>query len=286
VTTTDTVPVAAGNIQQLTPWSGDEGSYWAEHADRFDTGLERYRTLFGDAARIAPTDRVLDLGCGTGQSTRDAARAAFSGSALGIDLSPQMLAIAEETARREGIENARFMAGDAQIYPFAAEFFDTAISRTGAMFFADKAAAFANIQQALRPAGRLALLVWQAFPRDEWIREISQALMVDRELPTPPPDGPHPFSMSEPDRVRSWLEGAGFTAIDVTAVEEPMWFGNDADDAFQFLSGLLGWMTEGLAEEARQVALDDLRTRLSAHETTDGVILGSAGWLVTAVKPA
>jgi hypothetical protein len=83
--------------------------------------------------------------------------------------------------------------------------------------------------------------------------------------------------MSEPDRVRSWLEGAGFTAIDVTAVEEPMWFGNDADDAFQFPSGLLGWMTEGLAEEARQVALDDLRTRLSAHETTDGVILGSAG---------
>jgi ubiquinone/menaquinone biosynthesis C-methylase UbiE len=157
----DTVTADPSNTEQLRAWDGGEGAYWAANADRFDRGVAAYHGRFLAAAGIGNTDHVLDIGCGTGQTTRDAARAAASGSALGVDLSSQMIGHARRRAAQDGIANARFEQADAQIYPFAAGAFDVAISRTGAMFFGDPAAAFGNIGRALRPAGRLTLLTWQ-----------------------------------------------------------------------------------------------------------------------------
>src|SRR6185369_14078029 len=93
-------------------------------------------------AAIAPTEEILDLGCGCGESTRHAARAASSGAALGIDLSSRMIQRARERAAEEGLGNATFVQGDAQVHPFEAESFDVVISRTGGMFFSDLVAAY------------------------------------------------------------------------------------------------------------------------------------------------
>ena len=149
------------NAEQAQAWDGDEGAYWAQNAERFDRAVAAYHQRFLAAAGIGRADRVLDIGCGTGQTTRDAARAAADGVALGVDLSGQMIALARRLAAGQGIGNARFEQADAQIHPFPSHSFDAAISRTGTMFFGDPAAAFANIARALRPGGRLALLVWQ-----------------------------------------------------------------------------------------------------------------------------
>jgi SAM-dependent methyltransferase len=111
---------------------------------------------------------VLDIGCGTGQATRDAARAAEPGHALGVDLSARMIELARRLAASQDIGNVSFEQADAQIYPFPAGSFDVAISRTGTMFFGDPAAAFANIGRALRPGGRLVMLVWQGPGPNEW----------------------------------------------------------------------------------------------------------------------
>ena len=104
------------------------------------------------------------------------------------------------------------------------------------MFFGDLTAAFTNIGHALVPGGRLVLVAWQPLPANEWIREISGALAAGRDLPAPPPDAPGPFSLSDPDRVRSILTAAGFTGIEMEGTTAGMWFGTDADDAHRFVA--------------------------------------------------
>ena len=161
MTGTSALQVHASNADQLRAWDGDEGAYWAEHAEHFDRSVAAYHERLLAAAAITGSDRVLDIGCGTGQTTRDAARAAPAARPLGVDLSARMLDYARRRAAEEGVTNATFEQVDAQIHPFPPESFDVAISRTGAMFFGDLAAAFTNIGRALRSrrparAGRVA----------------------------------------------------------------------------------------------------------------------------------
>jgi SAM-dependent methyltransferase len=276
--------VDPSNREQAKAWDGDEGAYWAAHAERFDRSIARYDAAFFEASGIEAADRVLDIGCGTGRTTRDAARAASAGSALGVDLSSQMIAVARRVAASEGVANAAFEQADAQVHPFADASVDVAISRTGAMFFGDPDAAFTNIARALRPGGRLALVTWQPLRANEWIRSLSTALAAGRQLPMPPPDAPGPFALSDPRRVETLLRAAGFTDVMLDAHAEPMWFGHDADDAETFVLGLMGWMLEGLDESGRARATEDLHASLAAHATSDGVVYGSAAWSVTATR--
>ena len=276
------VRVDPSNAEQARAWDGDEGAHWAANADRYDRSVGDYHETFLHASSIDASDHVLDIGCGTGQTTRDAARMAGSGSALGVDLSAEMIEIARSRAAGEGLPNATFERADAQIHPFETGGFDVAISRTGAMFFGDPVAAFTNIGRALRPEGRLVLLAWQAVPANEWIREIATAMAAGRELPTPPPDAPGPFSLSDPDRVRSILTDAGYEDVSLDAMTGRMYFGPDAEEAFRFLVGVAGWMLEGLDEDGRARALAALRASIEAHESTDGVTYDSAAWLIRA----
>lgn len=285
MTTTDAVPVDPTNTEQLRAWDGDEGAYWTAHADHFERALIAYRDRLFDAAAIASGDHVLDVGCGTGRTTREAARAASGGFALGVDLSSAMLEVARTRAAADGLSNVRFEHADAQIHPFEPERFDVAIGQTSAMFFGDRVAGLANVARALRHGGRLVLLTWQPFQANEWIRELSTALAAGRDLPSPPPGAPGPFTLADPGIIRSVLTDAGYVDIGVDAVSAPMWFGYDADDAYRLLSGLLGWMLEGLDEAARPRALGDLRATIAAHETPDGVSYESAAWLIRATRP-
>ncbi|MGY1650558.1 class I SAM-dependent methyltransferase [Geodermatophilus sp. SYSU D01119] len=283
--TPDTVPgpaieVAPANAAQLGAWDGAQGAFWAAQADRFDRAVARYDAAFLAAAELRPGDRVLDVGCGTGATTRAAAR--ITGSALGVDLSAAMLEVARRRAAEEGVDGARFEQADAQVAAFPPASFDVAVSRTGAMFFADPVAALANVGRALVPGGRLVLLVWQALEANEWMTEILGALAAGRPLPVPPPDAPGPFSLADPARIRRVLADAGHAQVEVEGLAEPEWFGADADDAVGFVLGLAGWMLDGLDDAAREGAVADLRRRMAAHAGPGGVELGSAAWLVTA----
>jgi SAM-dependent methyltransferase len=270
--------VDPSNEASAKAWDGDEGSYWAAHAERFDRSVAAHHDRLLDAAAISAGDRVLDIGCGTGQTTRDAARAAVAGSALGIDLSAEMISLSRELAIEAGLRNVTFEQADAQIYSFEPASFDLAISRTGAMFFGDREAAFGNIARALRPGGRLALITWQPPAANEWFTELA----AGRNLPGPPPGAPGPFALADPGYVRDMLTGTGFGAVDVEDVVAPMWFGHDADDAYAFIAGLLGWMQEGLSGGQRGQALDALRATIDRHQTAGGIVYGSGAWLIQA----
>src|SRR5688500_14730715 len=79
----------------------------------YDAELQLHNHAFRRACAILAHERVLDIGCGAGQTTRDAARAAAAGSAVGIDVSAPMIACARDLAAAEGVRNVQFEQGDA-----------------------------------------------------------------------------------------------------------------------------------------------------------------------------
>jgi SAM-dependent methyltransferase len=278
--------VHPANAGQLRAWDGSEGDYWAAQSEIFERSLAGYDDKFFDAAAITAADRVLDLGCGTGSTTRTAARRAVRGAALGVDLSSAMLAVARRKAQDEGLRNVEFLQADAQVHPFDEASFDVAVSRTAAMFFADRVAALANVRRALRPGGRLALLVWQRPERNDWFLELTGALAAGRRLPAPPPDAPHPFAMADPAVTGDVVAEAGYTDVQVVGLHRRMYLGPDPQRAYDFALGLLGWMLDGLDPARAARAHAALRATMEAHADTDGVTFGSAAWLVTARRGA
>lgn len=280
------VRVDPGNADQLRLWDGSQGAYWTERAERFNEGVAGYRDRFFAAASIGEGARVLDIGCGSGQTTRDAARLAGSGTALGVDLSSEMIELARDLAAREQVGNAEFLQADAQVHAFAEEEYDVVISRHGVMFFGDPKAAFANIARGMRRGGRMILLTWQPFDgRNEWFGAFRAALAAGREIPAPQPNTPSPVSLSEPDRVRELLTGAGLTDVRLHGLSEPMYFGRDTDDACEFITGQLAGMLEDLDADAEKRAIEDLRADMAEHCTADGVFYDSATWLIEARRP-
>jgi SAM-dependent methyltransferase len=271
------------NTEMAAAWDGPEGEHWTRHAERYERATRSHWQRLLDAVPIRADDDVVDIGCGTGRSTREAGRIAASGSALGVDLSSRMLAYAREAAEREGLGNVRFQQGDAQVFPFPDSAFDIAVSTFGAMFFADPTAAFTNIARALRPGGRLALLTWRELGRNEWLTAIRGALALGRQLPEPPAGAPGPFGLADADHVRRVLGAAGFVDIRLDEVDEPTELGSDAENAFAFVStfGITKGLTEDLDENMRARALHALRRVLSERETDDGVLFAASAWLIT-----
>jgi SAM-dependent methyltransferase len=155
------------------------------------------------------------------------------------------------------------------------------------MFFDDPVAAFTNIGRALRPGGRLALLAWREFARNDWLTALRGALAQGRTFPDPPAGSPGPFGLADDARNREILAAAGFEETDHTPVDEPAELGKDVDDAFTFVRamGIVKGLTEDLDENTRARALDDLYRVLAAHETPDGVLMAGSAWLVTARRP-
>src|SRR4051794_19826760 len=276
------------NVEMAAAWDGDEGADWAEEWEHHDRALHEHHVALLDAVRIARADRVLDIGCGNGRLTRDAARAAVEGSALGIDLSSRMLARAREQAREEGLANCTFEQGDAQVFPFEAGAFDVAISRMGTMFFGDPVAAFANIHAALRPGGKLSMIVWRRREDNEWMDAVLNALAIGRDIGGPPPNAPGPLGLADPDATRAKLDAAGFDQVDLAPVAPRFWMGTDTETAYAFFqkSGIVRGMTQGLEPADRVRALDALHTTMIEHDTGEGVYFDSGCWLVTAARPA
>lgn len=272
------------NVEMAKAWDGEEGERWARHADRYERAARRYWQHFLDRDFVSASDRVLDIGCGNGKSSRDLGRLAPSGSVLGVDLSSRMLQHARERSSEEGLTNVRFEQGDVQIHDFETGAFDLAVSSFGAMFFDDPVAAFSNVAGALRHGGRLVLLTWREFAANEWLSVIRDALAVGRSFPDPPSGHPGPFGLADPEEVKRILGEAGFAEIGLDPVDEPIELGTDVEDAFQFVStmGIVGGLTQDLDEEGRARALETVRTALADHCTQDGVLLSGAAWLITA----
>ncbi|MGH9187604.1 MAG: class I SAM-dependent methyltransferase [Acidimicrobiales bacterium] len=273
------------NVEQAQEWNTGEGEHWVVHQDRYDRLLAPFTVRLLNTAGVRHGDAVLDVGCGCGATTRNAAGRAEHGEAVGVDLSEPMLARGRELAADDGLTNVRFEQGDAEVHVFGSAGFDVAISRFGVMFFADPVRAFANIATALRPRGRLVFSCWRAAVENEWIMIPAGAALAHVPLPDLGDETqPGPFSFASRDRVQYVLAQAGFADIEIEPVDEPLRLGSDAEDTVRFIRGT-GMAQRLLAEVSPDVADQAMRAieaALGPYVTSDGVVLGSAAWLVSA----
>ena len=241
----------------------------------YDAELQLHNRAFRRACGIRVHERVLDIGCGAGQTTRDAARAASGGNAVGVDISAPMIARAVELALAEGVGNVRFEQGDAQTHTFAPQGFDVAISRFGTMFFADAVAAFGNIRGALAANGRLVMMVWQTREANEW----SMAVHGDRAQSTAA------FSLADPATVERILDATGFADTTFHHVHEPVYYGDSVEAALDWIGQFKA--TRDTLKSLDAVAADHERARLRAivaqHHGDQGVWFDSRAWIINAL---
>jgi SAM-dependent methyltransferase len=229
---------------------------------------------------------MLHIGCGAGQTTRQAARTARLGSALGVDISAPAIERARELARTEGLGNVTFEHANAQVHRFPQQRFDLAISRFGTMFFDEPVAAFTNIKRALRPAGRLVMMVRQPHERNDWDVAIHQSLAGPEASVTPASAGPDAFSLADPPVVKQILGVAGLADITFTEVREPVYYGPDVAAALDWVRRFTSTseILKRLDTATAARAVGRLRETLCAHLSNDGVWFNSRAWVITACR--
>jgi SAM-dependent methyltransferase len=248
----------------------------------YDAELRLHHVALQRAFNIDRRDHVRDIGCGTGQTTRDAARMAAVGSAFGVDLSAPMIERARELTEAEGLGHVTYEVADAQVYRFPQQHFHVAISRFGTMFFSDPIAAFSNIARALRPGGRLVMMVWQDRDRNEWAVSIDRVLVPD--APAPPAQALDPFALGDPTTVRAILDSSGFVDATFIEVHEPVYYGHDVTTACRWVRGfsVVSETLQRLEPGSVERVLERLGDALGAHARDDGVWFDSRAWIVTA----
>jgi SAM-dependent methyltransferase len=277
------------NSEQAAHWNDPhEIGQWLTQQARYDRMLSVFSTMIFDAARLTPGERILDVGCGTGATTRAAAELVAPGSVVGVDLSRPMLERARAEADSAEIDNVSFEPADVQVHPFAEQSFDAVISRFGIMFFADAVAAFTNLHRATRPGGRIVFVCWQLLTENEWLLVPGAALAEHVPLPaSAEPGAPGMFAFADPDHPRQVLEDAGWHAITITSRRTPILVGGggSVDDAVEFLrAGSIGRTLLANVDDATITrALESVRQALEPYVTGDGVQLEAAVWLVEAM---
>ncbi|MGH9210682.1 MAG: class I SAM-dependent methyltransferase [Acidimicrobiales bacterium] len=273
------------NTEQAEHWNAERTRHWVDQDEHHRRMLQPFTSYVLDAAAVEAGARVVDVGCGCGHTTRAAASRAAPGDVLGVDLSGPMLARARQLADDAGLGNVRFEQADAQAHSFPLHGFDAAISRFGVMFFDDPVAAFANIRTALDDGGRCAFVCWQPLGVNPWLSVPTEAMLGHVEPPEPgDPDAPGPFSLADPDCIRSVLDKAGFADIGIATIDEPLWLGHDPVEATNFLetTGMARSLLDPAPPDARARAVAATRDALEYFTSQDGVLLGSAAWLVHA----
>jgi SAM-dependent methyltransferase len=270
---------------QAAFWNGPGGKMWLAAYERIQRGIAGFGEVVLKAADARLGERVLDVGCGTGGTTAELARAVGpSGHVLGVDISEPLVGV----ARAQKLGNATFEVGDVTTFPFQAGSVDLVFSRFGVMFFADPVAAFANIRRAMKPAGRLVFICWRTPQENPWAAVPMRA--ADPHLPPmerPGPEDPGQNSFGDRARVERILAGAGFAAPSFEPVDLMLSQGKDIPDVLQRIAdfGPLARRFKDSTPEQIAKAKDAIGEALKPYATPDGVKLAGACWLVRA-KPA
>jgi len=240
-------------------------------------------------------DRVLDIGCGFGESCLELGRLVGpSGEVLGLDCARAFVAIANRERDESKLAHVRYEVADAEVYPLRESYYDAAFSRFGVMFFRSTVRALRNAHRALKPGGRVCLVVWrQLADNPAW--SVAKAIALEHLPPSGPPAqtcGPGPFSWADEETDRSLLSAAGFSALDrFERVDQAICVGRTLEEAvdYQLLVGPSGEIVREAGAEGQR-RLPEIRANLSAvlkeHLRDDGVYLPSSTWIIEARKEA
>ncbi len=280
------------NDEIIEAWDGVLFDRFVEFRDVLVEGLGAHGEVALSEYPPLPGERVVDIGCGFGDTAqRIAGMVGPEGSVLGIDAAPRFVETSREEAEAAGVENVSFEVCDPED-GLEGEF-DMAFSRMGTMFFANPVMALRNIRGALRPGGRLCMVVWRAKHENPWMgrsEEVVEQFVEATEETDEPTCGPGPFAMANADTVTGMLVSAGYTDIALRRSDQPMRLGDTLDDAIALAMGI------GPAAEVIRLAgdeADELRPKIEAalrelvegFDTPDGPVAPASTWIVTATAP-
>jgi len=292
-TTSATVPQATEDTAFVQFWNEVLAPKFIRFKHILVDGLSRHSEAVFPALPVRPGDRVLDVGCGFGDTAiRLAERVGPEGTVVGIDCCDAFLDFARKETAARGLKNVSFMRGDAEI-ALPAENFDFVFARFGTMFFANPVAGLRNMRKALRPGGRMVHIVWRRRVDNPWLSMAKDVVL--RFLPEPGADaqtcGPGPFSMADEQTVTAMMRAAGYENIEFRRVDAPVLVGKDVKDAiaFQLAIGPAGEVFReagALAEEKRaeiEAALAEAINR--QRVATEGIVMDSSSWVISATNP-
>jgi SAM-dependent methyltransferase len=275
------------NQTQRDYWETDGPRQYQQFGDTNEALIGPFGQAMLDAAQLRPGERVLDVGCGFGTSTLEAAeRVAPSGRVVGVDISAAMLQPARQRIASAGVDNIELLNADAQAYNFEAASFDVVISRFGMMFFEDPQAAFANLARALRAGGRLVFVCPQDPLKSQWVVVAFGAAVaaLGRAPDLGAPGAPGPFAFADGDRLTQLLTDSGFRAPRLETLTRSFRIGRTISDAVDFVLSLPE--SERLFTGAPQETVDAAATALCAgfapYAGQQGVMMDATAWLVTA----
>ncbi len=285
--------VAAANEEALEAWDGVLFDRFVQFREIVTNGLGAHGEAALEAHPPRRGERVLDIGCGFGDTSRRIAElVGESGSVLGVDVAPRFIEAARTEAEQAGAANLDFVVADVQVTSFE-ERFDYAFARFGTMFFANPVAAMRNVRQSLAPGGRLCTVVWRRKLDNDWLHRaerVVEEFVEEPEESDEPTCGPGPFSMANADTASDILRSAGFTDIALRRCDIPIQIGRDLDHAVEFVTAI------GPAGEVIRLAGDDaerirpqiesaLREALAEFEGPGGVTADASTWIISAKAP-
>jgi ubiquinone/menaquinone biosynthesis C-methylase UbiE len=258
-------------------------------------GLSQHSDAALERCRYRAGERVLDVGCGFGDSTlRIAKLVGPNGEAVGVDCAENFVRAAETEAGKAGVRNARFFVGDAQSGDLGG-LYDHAFARFGTMFFEMPGAAMRNVRKALKPGGTFMQIVWRRREENPWLHaaelRVKEIVPVVSHAETDQVHcGPGPFSMAGPDMVSTMLRVAGFDRIAFERYDGDICIGRDLHDAIEFAMALgpAGEIIRLAGEEGtkrKPQVIEALRETLAPFVRPDGVWGPSSVWFITATNP-
>ena len=256
-------------------------------------GLTHHSEAVFPKLPVREGDRVLDVGCGFGDTVIKLARLVGPrGEVVGIDCCDAFLEAAARDVKAAGVSNVTLMRGDAEIALPEGQF-DFVFARFGTMFFANPVAGLRNMRKALRPGGRMVHIVWRDRADNPWLSMAKDVVL--EYLPAPGADaqtcGPGPFSMADETMVAGMMRSAGYENVEFLRVDAPVLIGNDVEDAiaFQLAIGPAGevYREAGAeAEEKRAEIVAALAEAIARQKIeADGIVMDSSSWVISATSP-
>lgn len=281
--------MTAPNAAEIDNWNNATGRTWAMLHERLDRQIAPIGRAAMRRAGFGPGDKVLDVGCGCGETSLDIAGQVAPGGVTGLDASATLLEIAREAARGQGVSNVRFVQGDAQVEALPAGEFDVLFSRFGVMFFEDPRAAFANLRGALKPGARLAFCCWRTPAENEWLSlPMRAASHLLPPLGPPDPLAPGPFAFADRDRISGILSGGGYADVAIEPLDLHISAGTPDEAVVQALRmGPLGAALRQAeaSDELKARVEETLRATLAPLAQNGELRLSAAAWIVSARNP-
>jgi SAM-dependent methyltransferase len=271
------------NAEQIALWNDTAGRAWVDAQETLDSVLAPFEDLLVAAVAERRAQRVLDVGCGTGSTTLAIARLlAGKGTAVGVDISQPMIALAKQRAARESAP-PRFLCADAQTHAFEPKSIDMIVSRFGVMFFDDSVRAFANLRRAAAPQASLQCIVWRSPAENPFMTTAERAAAPFLpEMPARKGDEPGQFALADRNRIYSILDSAGWSEIAIEPLDVDCVLPERELEGYVSRLGPLGRVLPQLDAPTRARIVETVRAAFDPYLDDTEVCFTAACWTIGA----